>query len=202
MKQGWEIKKLGEVCDIKTGRRDANHGNPNGKYHFFTCAKEHSYIDDYNFDTEAILVAGNGDVGAVKYFKGKFDAYQRVYVLHNFKEIVDIRLLFLLLDGKLKDVVSKQKLGNTMPYIKLGMLQDFQIPLPPLPDQQRIVTILNKAFTAFATAKENAQQNLLNAKELFESYLQNVFENKGDVWEKKRLDEVCKITSKLIDPKE
>jgi type I restriction enzyme S subunit len=61
---------------------------------------------------------------------------------------------------------------------------------------------IDKSFTAIATAKENAQQNLQNAKELFESYLQNVFENKGDVWEKKRLDEVCKITSKLIDPKE
>ena len=62
MKKGWEVKKMGELCEIKTGRRDANHGNPNGVYHFFTCAKDHSYIDDYSFDTEAILVAGNGDV--------------------------------------------------------------------------------------------------------------------------------------------
>ena len=187
---GWEMKTLGDICEIKTGKRDANHGNPNGKYHFFTCAKTHSYIDDYNFDTEAILVAGNGDVGAVKYFKGKFDAYQRTYVLHNFKINVDVQLLFLLLNGCLKDVVSKQKLGNTMPYIKLGMLVKFPIILPPLSLQKQIVSILDKAFAAIDIAKENAEQNLQNAKELFESYLQNVFKNNGDDWEEKTLGEI------------
>jgi len=190
----WETKTLGDICDIKTGKRDANHGNPNGKYHFFTCAKKHSYIDDYSFDTEAILVAGNGDVGAVKYFKGKFDAYQRTYILHNFKINVDVQLLFLLLNGYLKDVVSKQKLGNTMPYIKLGMLLKFPIILPPQAQQKQIVATLDKAFAAIDTAKSNAEQNLKNAKELFESYLQKVFENKGDDWEEKSLVEV---TSKI-----
>jgi len=188
----WETRTLGDICDIKTGKRDANHGNPNGKYHFFTCAKKHSYIDDYNFDTEAILVAGNGDVGAVKYFKGKFDAYQRTYILHNFKINVDVQLLFLLLNGYLKDVVSKQKLGNTMPYIKLGMLLKFPIILPPQAQQKQIVATLDKVFAAIDIAKANAEQNLKNAKELFVSYLQNVFENKGDNWEDKSIGEIGK----------
>ena len=65
------------------------------------------------------------------------------------------------------------------------------IPLPPLPEQQRIVAILDEAFAAIAKAKANAEQNLKNAKELFESYLQSVFENKGEDWEEKRFDELC-----------
>jgi len=182
--KGWEVKKLGDLCEIKTGRRDANHGNPNGIYHFFTCARDHSYIDDYNFDTEAILIAGNGDVGAVKYFKGKFDAYQRTYVLKDFETTINVQFLFLLLDGYLKDTVAKQKLGNTMPYIKVGMLKNFQVPLPPLPEQQRIVEILDKAFATIDKAKRNGEQNLRNAKEVFENYLQGVFDDETIQWDK------------------
>lgn len=200
MKNGWVLKRLGEVCDIKTGKKDVNQGNPNGKYPFFTCAREHTYSDDFSFDTEALLIAGNGDVGNVSYFKGKFEAYQRTYVLFNFRDVLPISLYFYL-DGYLKQTVSNQKLGNTMPYIKIGMLLDFQIPVPPLAEQTRLVAKLDTAFAALALAKTNAEKNLQNAKGLFESFLNGIFENKGDGWEEKRLGEVCEISSKLIDPK-
>ena len=68
---GVPLRSLNTLCKIQTGKRDANHGNPLGKYHFFTCSRDISFIDNYSFDTEALLVAGNGEVGAVKYFKGK-----------------------------------------------------------------------------------------------------------------------------------
>ena len=74
-------------------------------------------------------------------------------------------------------------------YIKIINLEPF--PLLPLPQQKQIVSILDKAFAAIDTAKANAEQNLQNAKELFESYLQNVFENKGDDWEEKNIEDVC-----------
>ena len=200
MKQGWEMIKLSEVCDIKTGKKDVNQGNPNGVYPFFTCAKEHTYSDTFSFDAEALLIAGNGDVGNVSYYSGKFEAYQRTYVLLNFKRIQP-QYLYMVLDGTLKSVMAKNKLGNTMPYIKLGMLKDFEIPLPPLSEQQRIVSILDEAFEAIAKAKANAEQNLQNAKDLFESYLQGVFENKGDGWEEKTLGEICEKISRGIPPK-
>jgi len=130
--------KLGELCVIKTGKKDVNSGNENGKYPFFTCAREHTFSDEYSFDAEAILIAGNGDVGAVQYYTGKFEAYQRTYVLTDWTG-VEGRYLYFLLNSRLKATVSKQKLGNTMPYIKLGMLTDFEIPLPPLEVQKEIV---------------------------------------------------------------
>ncbi len=83
--------------------------------------------------------------------------------------------------------------------LKFDEYKQIAIPLPPLPEQQRIVSILDEAFAAIAKAKANAEQNLKNAKELFESYLQGVFENGN--WETKTLDKVCEISSKLIDPR-
>jgi len=132
------FRKLADLCKIKTGKKDVNSGNPNGKYPFFTCAKEHTYSDEYSFDTEAILVAGNGDVGACQYYKGKFEAYQRTYVLTDWSE-VDPKYLYNNLRAFLPKTVNALKQGNTMPYIKLGMLTDFKIPLPPLETQKEIV---------------------------------------------------------------
>jgi type I restriction enzyme, S subunit len=192
MKNNWQIKKLGEICEIKTGKKDVNQGNPNGKYPFFTCAREHTFSDEYSFDTEALLVAGNGDVGHVSYYKGKFEAYQRTYVLYKFKDVLP-RYLFLFLDGFLKDTVSKQKLGNTMPYIKMGMLADFEVPVPSLVEQKRIVKILDKNFKALEKVKENTGNNLQNSKELFESYLSDFFSSPKKDWEEKELGEFIKL---------
>src|SRR3990167_10354979 len=113
MKTNWQTKKLGDLCDIRTGKKDVNQGNPDGQYPFFTCAREHTFSDVYSFDTEALLIAGNGDVGHVGYYNGKFEAYQRTYVLSGFRGVLP-RYLFMYLSGFLKDTVSNQKLGNTM----------------------------------------------------------------------------------------
>ena len=86
-----------------------------------------------------------------------------------------------------KKSISSSGVGN----LNVGTVREFPILLPPLPEQQRIVAILDEAFAAIAKAKANAQQNLQNAKELFESHLQRVFENKGEGWEEKTLKEVC-----------
>jgi len=192
MKQCWETRYLGELCRIRTGKKDVNQGNPDGEFPFFTCAAKHTFSDSFSFDTEALLIAGNGDVGNVSYYKGKFEAYQRTYVLSDFKRVLP-RFLYLILEGKLKETVSRQKLGNTMPYIKVGMLTDFRLPVPPLSEQQRIVGMLDEAFDGLATATANAEQNLRNARALFESQLQSVFTQRGKGWEEKRLDQVCTV---------
>ena len=104
MKEGWQNIKLGEICEIETGKKNVNEGNPNGQYPFFTCAKEHTYSDVFSFDKEALLIAGNGNVGMVSYYKGKFEAYQRTYVLSKF-QYISVHLLFHYLNGFLQDIV-------------------------------------------------------------------------------------------------
>lgn len=194
MNSGWNTIPLSELCSIRTGKKDVNQGNPEGQFPFFTCAREHTFSDTFSFDTEALLVAGNGDVGNVTYFNGKFEVYQRTYVLFDFRNVLP-QFLYLYLSGMLKETVSKQKLGNTMPYIKMGMLTDFSVPLPPIEEQRRIVAILDEAFACIDKAKANTEKNIQNARELFDSYLNNIFSNPGPDWELKRLAEISDVKS-------
>ena len=89
----------------------------------------------------AILIAGNGAVGETKLYRGKFEAYQRTYVLDGFEE--DLDFIFYVLKGSLAEALSKVVSGSTMPYIRKGDLERFPIPLPPLPEQKKIAHILS-----------------------------------------------------------
>ena len=136
-------KKLGDLCSITTGKLDANAMSENGKYRFFTCAKEYYYINTYAFDTEALLISGNGAyVGYINYYKGKFNAYQRTYVLDKFNE--DIFYIKYFLDEFLPlRIFSEKKDGNT-PYIVLSTLSNMTIKFPDFNTQKIIVNILSK----------------------------------------------------------
>lgn len=120
-KADWESVKLGDICDIKTGKRDANAMVDDGEYPFFTCSKDIFSIATYSFDCEALLMAGNGDIGDIKYYNGKFDAYQRTYVLYNFSFNIKYVMQYLLLNFD-KDVMKGMQ-KSSMPYIKLELLQ-------------------------------------------------------------------------------
>ena len=92
----WEETELGKHCQIKTGKLDANAMRPNGEFRFYTCAKEFYLIDEYAFDTEALLISGNGaNVGYIHYYKGKFNAYQRTYVLDQWQQNIIFIQYFL-----------------------------------------------------------------------------------------------------------
>ena len=149
----WEEKKLGEVCKIKTGKKDVNEGNPNGQYPFFTCARQHTFSDNYSFDTTAILIAGNGEVGHCQLYKGKFEAYQRTYVLSEFSRSVEY--IFPYLNFFFRRTVDQQKQMGAMPYIKLGMLSDFPVPVPSDPVEQtkiaRFVAAIDRKIESVAS---------------------------------------------------
>jgi len=114
--------------------------------------------------------------------------------LRFYNDLGDNNYLYYLTKTKyFKDSLSKYITGQ-QPNYGYSHYSKIPIPLPPLPEQQRIVTILDEAFAAIAKAKANAEKNLKNAKELFESYLQGVFENRGEGWEEKKLFE---ITNKI-----
>ena len=130
-----EYKPLGELCTITTGKFDANANNPNGIYPFFTCGEETLLIDTYAFDGEAILIAGNGDIGHTKYYNGKFNAYQRTYVLMNFN--ANAQFVKMGIDSHLPSKILEETQGGAMPYIKLSTLSSLMIPYAPTYFQQK-----------------------------------------------------------------
>jgi type I restriction enzyme, S subunit len=139
--EGWEIKSLGDMCKITTGRLDANAMVPDGKYRFYTCARNFYRINDFAFDTEALLVSGNGaNVGYVHYYIGKFNAYQRTYVLDAFKE--NIFFMYQYLTERLAERIELEKNAGNTPYIVMGTLSEMTIQVPPLPEQEKIAAVL------------------------------------------------------------
>ena len=161
---------LGNICSITTGKLDANAMVENGKYPFFTCAEEVFNIDNYAFDTEALLISGNGaNLGYIHYYNGKFNAYQRTYVLDKFT--IDINYIRLYLETFLKNRIEQEKnIGNT-PYIVLGTLSKMKIKVPNILTQQKIV----KALTSFKNKLSNERLALKKYEEQKKYLLSNLF---------------------------
>ncbi|VEU62873.1 restriction endonuclease subunit S [Mycoplasmopsis bovirhinis] len=137
-----EYKPLKELCSITTGKLNAKDAVDGGIYPFFTCHAKPYSINEYAFDTEAILLSGNGNIGHTNYYNGKFNAYQRTYVLHNFIE-VNPKFLLHYINNSFKDYISQKSLNGVISYITLPILQEFSVPIPPLPVQDRIAEVLD-----------------------------------------------------------
>ncbi len=134
----WRKKKLGDICCIRTGKLDANAMVERGKYPFFTCARECYTIDNYAFDTDALLISGNGaNVGYIHHYTGKFNAYQRTYVLDQFTENIDYVHVFL--DRFLNPRIDAEKKAGNTPYIVLSTLSDMEIFLPDETTMRNII---------------------------------------------------------------
>ena len=135
---------LDQVCSINTGKLNANAAIENGKYPFFTCDSVQSRIDTYAFDTEAILVSGNGSqIGHVHYWHGRFNAYQRTYVLHTFLN-VSVKYLLAYMKAFAREYILLNAKKGSVPYITLPLLSNFKIPIPVSEEQERIAAILDK----------------------------------------------------------
>lgn len=133
-------KKLGNICSIKTGKLDANAMATNGKYRFYTCAKNYYYTDNYAFDNEALLISGNGAyVGYIHYYKGKFNAYQRTYVLDSFLE--NIQYVKVYLEEFLPKRISLEKKEGNTPYIVLSTLYDMKIKLTDSKTEDKVINL-------------------------------------------------------------
>lgn len=124
---GWEAVSVAEILEIKTGKEDANFASENGKYHFFTCAENNQYCDEYAFEGKAVLLAGNGSF-SVKRYNGKFNAYQRTYVLIPSNEKL-FAPLYLAVKNHVKTLVSGSR-GSIVKFITKGDIEDIHISLP------------------------------------------------------------------------
>lgn len=140
----WKEITLGEIAIFKTGKLNSNAAISNGEYPFFTCSPETLRINNYAFDQEAILLAGNNADGnfSIKYYKGKFNAYQRTYVITPIRGKVDIKFLYYALSLCLKQFKNMSQ-GTSTKFLTVTILNSFSVQLPSISDQHRIASILS-----------------------------------------------------------
>lgn len=151
----WAWVRLGEILKITTGNKDANYGTPNGKFAFFTCAKDPIKCDGYSFEGESIILAGNGDLSNISYYTGRFEAYQRTYVLQPFGcNIVFLPYLLNHLRWNWVNFNADKTYGSAIPYIRLGNLQQYPVVLPPLAEQKAIVERVEELLGLVEKMKE------------------------------------------------
>jgi len=154
----WSWVRLAQLVSIQTGKKDVNEGHDNGIYPFFSCAAEPLRSNDFSFDCEALLLPGNGaNVGLVMHHEGKFEAYQRTYVLNHFFQI-SARYISLTIQARFLQSLEGKQYGSAINYIKLGNLTDFLVPLPPLVMQYRIVAKVDELMAVCDNLKERLQE--------------------------------------------
>ncbi|MBJ7580242.1 restriction endonuclease subunit S [Aeromonas hydrophila] len=134
--EDWDVCLLKNICSsFKTGKLDANAMILDGEYRFYTCARNYYWINQYAFDDEALLISGNGaNVGYIHYYKGKFNAYQRTYVLTCFS--ADIQFLKKQMEVNLSERIRTEVNAGNTPYITMDTLTDMMVPLPKNRQQQ------------------------------------------------------------------
>jgi type I restriction enzyme S subunit len=151
--EGWEAVSVGKIVDIKTGKEDANYATKSGKYHFFTCGESALKCDDFVFEGKAVLLAGNGSF-SVKRYEGKFNAYQRTYVLIPKQDDLFAPLYFAAND-KIKTLTSGSR-GSIVKFITKGDIEDIYIPLPT----SRKLSFVETLNACFSKSSRLYEQNL------------------------------------------
>ncbi len=171
--RGLPVLPWNAVFLTTTGKLDSNAMVENGRYPFFTCAKESYKIDSYAFDCEALLLAGNNAAGIydVKHYKGKFNAYQRTYVLRLMNEKWSYILFKRQLEDKLQYLQSQSKGTNTR-YLTLGILNELRFVVPPVAEQEQFAVFVEQTDKS----KVVVQKALDEAQTLFDSLMQKYFE--------------------------
>jgi type I restriction enzyme S subunit len=156
--EGWKDTTLGEFVPIKTGKKDANIAIQDGQYPFFTCSQDVLKTNVYSFDASALLLAGNGDF-SVKWYEGKFEAYQRTYVLVPHKKEL-LGFLYYLVKYFLDDITAGHR-GSVIRFITKGMIEDYKIRVPTskvLEEKAKIFYEINQSIDFYKREIENLIQ--------------------------------------------
>jgi type I restriction enzyme S subunit len=197
---------LEDIVTISTGKKDANYGTKDGKYHFFTCADEYLLAPDFSFEGPAILMPGNGaNVGKVYYFNGEFEAYQRTYVLQVIdNKNVDINFIYLHLQGFWSDYIKNKQRGSATNYIVKERIAKYEVPLPPLSEQKQIVSKIKEYFTLL----DKSEAKLRFAEEKLDKVMDSAIvkyieeEGKNKEWDFKSIKDICEINPSKTEIKE
>ena len=138
-------RKAKELVTFRTGKLDSNAAEESGRYPFFTCAQETYLINKYAFDTECVLLAGNnaGGIFPLKFYRGKFNAYQRTYIIESRdSRCLNIKYFYFFLRPLLK-AFEQQAIGATTKFLTLKILNNIQVALPDVESQKKISAILS-----------------------------------------------------------
>lgn len=150
--EGWKVEKVSEYVDVVTGKEDANHSSPNGEYPFFTCSKDILRCDDYKFEGKTVLIAGNGDFN-VKYYDGKFNAYQRTYVL-----IPENKNIIGLIYQSALRTIEKFKKGSNGSIVKFITKRDVDNIVILNPNENVDISIFNKILNYIENNKKENEK--------------------------------------------
>ena len=218
MKNGWQTKSLGELCSFENGDRGENYPSKSVQTHVGVPFINAGHLSESGVDfsgmnyipRERFELLGNGKIqkddilfclrGSLGKFASVGDLNEgaiasSLVIIRPGIALKDEFLLAYLQSDLCAEMINAFKNGAAQPNLSAASLKKFEIPLPPPPEQQRIVGVLNEAFDGIAIAKANAEKNLQNARAIFESHLQSVFTQRGEGWVEKHLKEVCeKIT--------
>lgn len=141
----WEKVRLADIVSMRTGKLDSNAAVEDGEYPFFTCSQQTLRINEPAFDTKAVLLGGNNAAGIfpLKYYEGKFNAYQRTYVIESLDATtLNIRYLFYALRPALSHFQAAS-IGAATQYLTKGILDNFRVAVPPYSEQKQIVEVLS-----------------------------------------------------------
>jgi len=188
MKKGWQTKKLGEICTVDWGNTDLTKSAyvEGGKFLAVSAAGCDGRIGHKEHEKYTpVLSAIGAQCGRMFLPEEDFTAIKNTITLTPREGTCTGRFLYQLLTH-----VELPRRGAAQPFISKGDIEAFQVPVPPLPEQQRIVALLDEAFAGLAIAKANAEKNLQNARAIFESHLQSVFSQRGEGWVEKKLEEI------------
>ena len=189
----FEMKKLNDVCRLTNGRA---YKKPEmlseGKYPLLRVGNFFSnrawYYSDLELnedkycDNGDLLYAWSASFGPRIWDGGKVIYHYHIWKIKINEELVDKGYLFHLLDWDTEQIKAEQGTGSTMIHVTKGSMENRYLPFPPIPEQKRIVAILDQAFADIEQARAKTEQNLKNARELFESYLQQVFSQRSEGW--------------------
>jgi type I restriction enzyme, S subunit len=195
----WQTVKLGEYASFLTGKIDSNAATPDGEYPFFTCSRETFRTSTFAFDTECVLLAGNNAAGIfpIKYFKGKFDAYQRTYVIEPLDRTkLNTRFLYYTLQLQL-EYMKNVSTGAATKFLTKTILDNLEIKIPKFEIQHKIADILS----AYDDLIENNTRRIRILEQMAQSVYHEWFGKVDEKslpkgWKEKPLFEVCeKLTS-------
>jgi type I restriction enzyme S subunit len=197
MKDVWKEKAVGEILRLEYGKPlDDTFRKSAGRYPVYGANGAKNRTDKFYYSKPSIIVGRKGSAGELNLTEQKFWPLDVTYFVTFDEYQYDLRFLYYLLSTL--DLPSLAK--GVKPGINRNEVYSQKTKVPPLPEQKRIVAILDEAFDGIATAKANAEKNLQNARALFESQLQSVFSKRGDGWKEKAFSDVCEISSVLVDP--